>query len=316
LDPQLLYNAFLYGNAHSYSGDLKAMSRIKLIAVFLICCCCANFFLLGNGIGAAENDIPSDPEPVEKMGTYHSNFFKDEAKMWSAPFRLGWKNFAVFSLVMVGSGILVANDEGIYENFKLFQERHPWVNKLSPKVTLLGDWGVDCGIAGLFFLGGVVFRDRKARDTGLMAWEALLHTGLLVQVVKHVAGRQRPSVENGIDYWHGPSAFFKRYHNGGAFSRYDSFFSGHTVSAWSLATVVAENYRDRLWVPIACYGLAALTGLSRLTEDTHWLSDVFLGAVVGFAVGKMVVRNQNKRLQLAPSLSPSGAGLALRYEIR
>jgi len=266
---------------------------------------------LQEGEAAAES-----PAERREIPRYVSRFFKDEAEMWSAPFRLDWKNFAVFSAVMVGSGILVANDEGIYENFKLYQERHPWVDDFSPAVTMLGDWGVDCGIAGLFFLGGVAFRDRRAKNTGLMAWEALLHSGLLVQVVKHVAGRQRPSVENGIDYWHGPAAFFKRYRDGGAFSRYDSFFSGHTVSAWSLATVIAENYWDRPWVPIACYGLATLAGLSRLTEDTHWLSDVFLGAVVGFAVGKMVVRNQRRRLQLAPSLSPSGASLALSYEIR
>ena len=89
-----------------------------------------------------------------------------------------------------------------------YQSRNPWVDKVSPKITMLGDWGIDCGIAGLFFLGGVALKDRKARDTGLMALETLLHTGLLVQVVKHLAGRQRPWVESGIDYWYGPPALF------------------------------------------------------------------------------------------------------------
>ncbi len=199
-------------------------------------------------------------------------------------------------------------------NFKLFQSRNPWVETVSPKVTMLGDWGVDAVSPACFFIGGVIFKDRKARDTGVMAWETLLHTGLLAQVVKHLAGRQRPRVESGIDYWYGPVAFFKRYSQG-SFSRYDSFFSGHTVSAWSLATVIAENYKERLWVPITCYGLATLVGLSRLTEDDHWLSDVFVGAAVGYAVGKMVVRNQNRRLQVSPALSPGGIGLAVSYEI-
>ncbi len=263
-----------------------------------------------------ENDAAENPAQEKKIPHYVSGFFKDEVEMWRAPFHMDWKNFAVFSLVVVGSGVLVANDEKIYENFKIFQGRHSWVDKISPKATLLGDWGVDCGIAGLFFLEGVLFKDAKSRNTGLMAWETLLHTGFLVQVVKHVAGRQRPSVESGLDYWYGPSAFFKRYQDGGSFSRYDSFFSGHTVSAWGLATVIAENYKNHLWVPITCYSLATLAGLSRLTEDAHWLSDVFLGAVIGFTVGKMVVRNQNKRLQVSPSLSRGGAGLAFSYEIR
>lgn len=263
----------------------------------------------------AEKAAAENTAGKKKINTYVSGFFKDEAEMWSAPFHLGWENLVIFSTVLVGAGLLVANDEGIYENFKLYQSRNPWVDKISPKVTMLGDWGVDCGIAGLFFLGGLLLKDQKARDTGLMAWETLLHTGLLVQVVKHLAGRQRPQVENGLDYWYGPGAFFKRYSQG-SFSHYDSFFSGHTVSAWGLATVIAENYKNHHWVPIACYSLATLAGLSRVTEDAHWLSDVFLGAVIGYAVGKMVVRNHNKRLQWSPALSPGGIGLAFSYEIK
>ena len=32
------------------------------------------------------------------------------------------------------------------------REQNPWVDKVSPTLSLLGDWGVDCGIAGIFFL--------------------------------------------------------------------------------------------------------------------------------------------------------------------
>jgi membrane-associated phospholipid phosphatase len=293
------------------------MRRMKVVVFFLIGCCGANFFLLGNGIAVVENaaEAPPDPAPVEKMGTYHANFFKDEAEMWTAPFHLDLKNVLLLGTFLVATGVLIANDEGIYENFKSYQGRNSWVDKVSPKVTLLGDWGIDCGVAGLFLLGGVAIKDRKARDTGLMALETLVHTGILAQVVKHLAGRQRPWVENGIDHWYGPSAFFKRYSEN-FFSRYDSFFSGHTVSAWGLATVIAENYKDHFWVPLTCYGLAAAVGLSRLTEDDHWMSDVFVGAVLGYAIGKMVVRNQNSRLQLSPALTTGGLGLALSYEIK
>jgi membrane-associated phospholipid phosphatase len=293
------------------------VNTTKNAAALLILCLLTGPVLLGQAAPSpqAQNAAPGVPGEEKKLPRYVSGIFKDDAEMWSAPFHLDWKGFMVFSSVLVGTGVLVANDESIYKNFKLFQSRNHWVEKVSPKVTMLGDWGVDCGIAGLFFLSGIILKDRKARDTGLMAWETLLHTGFLAQVVKHVAGRQRPRVESGIDYWYGPGAFFKRYSQG-SFSRYDSFFSGHTVSAWSLATVIAENYKEHLWVPITCYGLATLVGLSRLIEDDHWLSDVFVGAAVGFAVGKMVVRNHNQRLQISPALSMGGAGLSLSYEIK
>ncbi|MDD8013352.1 MAG: phosphatase PAP2 family protein [Acidobacteriota bacterium] len=278
------------------------------VALLILC------LLSGAPLAGQDAAGTAAPAGEMKLAPYRSNFLKDEGRMWGAPLHWDAKDFLVCSAVLAATGALIANDEAIYREFKSFQGTNPWVDKVSPAATLLGDWGVDCGIAGLFFLGGVLARDRRARDTGLMAWETLLHTGFLVQVVKHLAGRQRPSVEQGIDHWHGPAAFFKRYDEG--FSNYDSFFSGHTVSAWSLATVIAENYRHRPWVPPLCYGMAALVGLSRLTEDAHWLSDVFLGAAVGFVVGKMVVRNQNRRFQLAPALAPGGAGLSFRYEIR
>lgn len=285
----------------------------KCAAALLVLSLLASPLLAGQDAAAAAT--AAKPEESAPASRYRTNFLKDEAEMWTAPFRLDWKGCIVLSAVAVGTGLLVANDEGIYERVKTYQAGHPWVDKVSPGVTMLGDWGVDCGIAGLFFFAGLALKDRRARDTGLMAWETLLHTGFLVQVVKHVAGRQRPSVENGVDYWHGPGDMFKRYQQG-AFSRYDSFFSGHTVSAWGLATVIAENYRQHAWVAVACYGLAALAGLSRVSEDAHWLSDVFLGAVIGFAVGKMVVRNQRRRLQVMPALARGGAGLSLSYEVR
>lgn len=278
----------------------------KSVVTLLVLC------LLSGTVLAGQDAAPAGK--IE-LTPYKSNFLRDEGRMWGAPLHWDVEDFLVCGAVLAATGALIANDEAIYKEFKSFQATNPWVDKASPAVTLLGDWGVDVGIAGLFFLGGLIARDKKARDTGLMAWETLLHTGFLVQVVKHLSGRQRPSVADGVDRWHGPAAFFKRYSED-HFSKYDSFFSGHTVSAWGLATVIAQNYRHRSWVPPVCYGLATLVGLSRLTEDTHWLSDVFLGAVVGYAVGRMVVRNQKRRFQVVPALAPAGAGLSFSYEIR
>jgi membrane-associated phospholipid phosphatase len=285
----------------------------KWVACLSILCCFSGQLLLtaANDDGKPQPVSAAAPPPVEKKVSYVSQFLKDDLAMWTAPYRLDLKGSLVFGGVLVGAGILIANDEGIYRGFKTFQKNNSWVDKVSPRITLLGDWGIDCGIAGLFVLGGLALKDKKARDTGLMALETLLHTGFLVQVVKHLAGRQRPSVENGQDYWFGPGAFLNRYDEG-FFARYDSFPSGHTISAWGLATVIAENYKS-FWVQLACYGLATGVGLSRLTEDAHWLSDVFIGAVLGYAIGRMVVRNQKRRLQIAPSVTPGGMGLSLSY---
>ncbi len=294
------------------------MTRKKnLIAGLLILCCFCGQLLFGIRIAepVSADDDSADPPLAEKKESPVSRFLKDEGEIWAAPFNLDAKDSLLFGAVLLGTGILIANDEAIYGHFKRYQNSHAWVDAVSPKITLLGDWGLDCGIAGLFFLGGVVLKDKKARETGVMALETLLHTGLLVQVVKHLAGRQRPQVEQGQDYWFGPGAIFKRYSDG-AFARYDSFFSGHTVSVWGLATVIAENYKNHSWVPWTCYGLATAAGLSRLTEDAHWFSDVFVGAVLGYVIGRMVVRNRSRSLLIAPSVSAGGVGLSVSYEIK
>ena len=209
-------------------GD-RTVTMNKAAAALLILCLLSATAVHGQEAvdppPAADAAAPVVPAGVKALTRYKSNFFRDEAEMWTKPLHLDGRGLLLCGTVLAATGFLVANDEGIYSNFKTFQGNHPWVDKVSPAVTMLGDWGVDCGIAGLFFLGGVIARDRKARDTGLMAWEALLHTGILCQVVKHLAGRQRPWVENGIDHWYGPSAFFKRYSQD-FFSRYDSFFPG------------------------------------------------------------------------------------------
>ncbi|MEN6310537.1 MAG: phosphatase PAP2 family protein, partial [Acidobacteriota bacterium] len=50
------------------------------------------------------------------------------------------------------------------------------------------------------------------------------------------------------------------------------------------------------------YTLAAGMGLSRLTEDKHWLSDVLVGGAIGHLVGRLVVRNHRRHHHLTPTV--------------
>ncbi|PKN10801.1 MAG: hypothetical protein CVU70_02165 [Deltaproteobacteria bacterium HGW-Deltaproteobacteria-5] len=57
-----------------------------------------------------------------------------------------------------------------------------------------------------------------------------------------------------------------------------SFPSGHTVTAFALATAFSYLY-PRLRVP--AYLVAAMIGMSRVVLTAHYLSDVIAGAIVG-----------------------------------
>jgi undecaprenyl-diphosphatase len=61
-----------------------------------------------------------------------------------------------------------------------------------------------------------------------------------------------------------------------------SFPSGHTVTAFAAAAVVA-SFHPRLRWPV--FGLAAVVGFSRMYLGVHYWLDVMAGAAVGIAVG-------------------------------
>ena len=65
-------------------------------------------------------------------------------------------------------------------------------------------------------------------------------------------------------------------------STYNSFPSGHTATAFMTATMLHKEYEGRSpWFSIGGYTLAALTGVSRVLNNRHWLTDVVAGAAIG-----------------------------------
>lgn len=61
-----------------------------------------------------------------------------------------------------------------------------------------------------------------------------------------------------------------------------SFPSGHTATAFMAATMLHKEYGGRSpWYSIAGYSMATVTGVSRMLNNKHWLSDVLVGAGIG-----------------------------------
>jgi membrane-associated phospholipid phosphatase len=126
------------------------------------------------------------------------------------------------------------------------------------------------------------------KTTTLLATQAYIVGGVMESVIKAITGRQRPNYEDPKGpqpYFHGPSFGLKQ----------DcSFPSGHTTVAFAAATVFAMEYRDHPIVPVICYSAASLIGLSRITQNAHWISDVFAGAALGYVTGRQVVNNYHR----------------------
>jgi membrane-associated phospholipid phosphatase len=241
--------------------------------------------------------VPPLPETFS-FGSITGDFLKDAGEIWTYPLHIRTQDILPLASLAVLTGFLIGNDESIREEIWDYRTSHSWVKAVSPVITNIGSYGA-WGIAAAFLLFGRA--GGKSLETGILATSAILQSGLLVNVLKGLFGRQRPFWDNGVDRWNGPVGFFDRIKPGN-YGRYDSFPGGHSITAWSLATVLAMQYGgEHLWVPILAYTTATGVALSRVTEGKHWLSDCVVGSVLGYVVGRMVVLNHRSRYHIAPS---------------
>jgi membrane-associated phospholipid phosphatase len=124
-----------------------------------------------------------------------------------------------------------------------------------------------------FTLSAEQAETRALEKRGLLAGEALIDSAIVVTALKGVSQRKRPlSGGDAGEFWDGGQ----------------SFPSGHAITAWTLATVVANEYRDHRAVQITAYGLASLVSIARFTGQNHFLSDALVGSALGYGIGRYV----------------------------
>ncbi len=67
-----------------------------------------------------------------------------------------------------------------------------------------------------------------------------------------------------------------------------SFPSGHTATAFMTATMLSKEYGHKSpWISVGAYTTATATGLMRVANNKHWLSDVLTGAGIGILTTEM-----------------------------
>lgn len=288
-----------------YDSEMK-----KTIILLLIGLLIAPLSLMADHQETSDQTKEKKEEKPKKKRNVIGNFWSDHAKILTCPVRIKAKDLLIIVPVGIISGIMILNDEIIYEKIKDFQAKNAFIDKSSPFFSNMCQ-GLPFGVAGLFILDGLVFKNDKALQTGSMALQAMMHSFVVVQLAKHLTGRTRPSFTKGIDHWAGPGGFFKRYDEG-QWAYYDAYFSGHTITIWALATVIAKSYNKTPYIPILCYTLATLGGMATVTQDLHWVSDVFLAAVVGYAIATFVMKQHEKRrIKVMPIINSDQMGISL-----
>ncbi len=111
-------------------------------------------------------------------------------------------------------------------------------------------------------------------------------------------------------------------------SGFNSFPSGHTTTAFAAAEFMWREYKDvSLWYAIAGYGAATATGILRLYNNKHWVSDVVAGAGFGIlstklsyclypAIKRKFFKNKSMGTIAIPFYQNHGGGLSVVYNFK
>jgi membrane-associated phospholipid phosphatase len=131
-------------------------------------------------------------------------------------------------------------------------------------------------------------QNEKLQITALALTQTLFITLMFQTPMKMITGRAGPGIVNNPSHTRGlPEDDHSRIFNLFNMDFLNGWPSGHTANAFSAAATIAEIYKENLWLKIGVYSYAALTGLG-VSLNVHWASEVFAGALIGYAIGKTV----------------------------
>ncbi len=228
--------------------------------------------------------------------TYFILLGSDFKQQLTAPLHTGAKGWARFGAFAAVTGILILADEPIQKQALKLRTDNKALANISKGITNTGGIyeAISLGAIGAY---GFAFNNEKVKTTTFLASQAYLTSAAMSYIFKTLSGRERPSSYSvdRIDAeptFHGPFSNVGKDKNGKKLN--SSFPSGHTTVAFSAATVYAMEYRDKPLIPIISYTAASLIGISRITENRHWFTDVFVGAALGHLSGRQVVNNYHR----------------------
>ena len=235
--------------------------------------------------------------------TYFILLGQDLKQQFTSPFHTKGEDWARVIAFGIGAGAMTLADKPIDHYATNLRNNNSAVASISKSITAFG--GYEFFVLGAYTSYTLLSKNQKIKNTALLATQAYITTGAIEASLKFITGRQRP---NYIDpktnvnkpTFHGPFYQFKKDENGAKHPKnsYNAFPSGHATVAFAAATVFAKEYKDKRAIPIIAYSAATLVSLSRITENKHWFTDVFVGAMLGYLSGKQVVNNYHKYAKL------------------
>ncbi len=150
--------------------------------------------------------------------------------------------------------------------------------------------GLCLAVPATLFVTGLINKDKNMKEKALYITESLVVSSVITWGMKEAVNRKRPA-NNDPSF----TAVLDLKNN--------SFPSGHTSEAFSMATAVSIAY-PRWYVIAPAFAYASLAGYSRLYLGVHYPTDVLAGAIVGsgsawlsYKINQWIRQGQKKKKQ-------------------
>lgn len=246
--------------------------------------------------------------PMDYYHFFENNFSKDEVP--------DYINLAILT------GSLMTFDQTSWKFQSSLYKRSSFDQNTSNLAIQLGNSTIQLIISASFASEGIIFHNERSLKTASNIIESVLTTGLFVQMLKRITGRESPAVasESGGEWVPMPS--FKHYQKNQP--KYYSFPSGHLSTATAIMTVIANNYPDAKWLKPVSYSLLGVLGFSLVSKGMHWYSDLPLAYFIGYSFGNIISPAQNiyardiestpgKHFLITPFVNINGVALNATY---
>jgi len=273
------------------------MATGNRLVLTLILCAAIGAPLNQSSAQSANPDLPDAPSEVEfhphhggdpasdrqvSWGSLPKDFLHDQKKIWLFPAELAKGKHWMPTLVIAGgTAVLIATDKYTMPYFRNHQGQLDDVNDVFDAYITTAEV---VAVPASLMVAGYIRHDNYQVNTAILCGEAYANSAVVDLAMKAVTRRKRP-----IDVPPG-QPFDDTFFSGGKSPFHGSSFpSGHAAGVFSVATVVAERYRNHWWVPWLAYSFATAISVSRVTNAAHFPSDVFLGAALGYTLTKYAV---------------------------
>jgi membrane-associated phospholipid phosphatase len=225
---------------------------------------------------AAQPTNPALAAPGDKDAvTLHNtpvNILKDQAAIWTSPAHIRERDLAYLIPLGLATTVAITADHQVMSSTRLDDTSLNNQANTASNGLLGGFIAAPVIIYGL----GHIHHDNHARETGILAGEAMVHSLIVVEVVKAATMRERPTFDGAKGKFFQSSAGLD-----------SSFPSAHSIIAFSSATVIASEYPGTM-TKLTAYGLATGVSMARVLARQHFPSDVIVGSAVGWLLGRYV----------------------------